>query len=138
MQVCRPLHASAICTLQKAQRHVTMLLVVSLLFTVPRYFEHRPADNEHGFAASSLQASKLYTVVYRMLAFFLVMYLLPIVILTSLNVALLRALCKADHSRLCMLSSNRDRGRRTGWQSSATIKPSQRRQSAVSITSFIH
>ena len=98
--VCRPLHANTVCTTKRAVRDIVIIALFSVLFSIPRFFEYKlDSTNEHGFKASPLTSRRTYTVVYRIVAFFLVQYVVPLMLLVALNVLLLASLRRASVKR---------------------------------------
>lgn len=94
--VCHPLHAQRLASVRRTTVFIVVLIVVSTLFSIPRYFEFELTDftddKPSGFTTTALLADKVYAVVYRITLFFLVMYLIPMAVLTVLNIRLLMAL----------------------------------------------
>ena len=99
--VARPLHAQRLCTLSRIYKEGIVLLLCGVLYSIPRFFEHRldPKNEKHGFGITALLNNKRYTIAYRIILFFLVMYVIPIGILSGLNMVLIRTLRKARESR---------------------------------------
>ena len=98
--VCHPLKAQSSCTVNKARRNILILFVAAALFSLPRYFEHRlDYTSKFKFHSTDLLKFKLYTVIYRVFVYLLVMYLFPMCILVVLNAKLLSALRKAEKQR---------------------------------------
>jgi hypothetical protein len=109
VQVCKPLHAQSLCVISKAYRNVAIMAAAALVFTSPRFFEHKLFDNEHGFlAADWVRGSAIYTIFYRITLFFIFMYLGPIVLLTTFNIGLLVALKKAKAARQQLMANGHD------------------------------
>ncbi len=99
--VCRPLHAQSVCTLNKTYRNMALIAGAALLFSLPRFFEYKIDLNntEFKFTLTDLLHSKVYTIAYRIILFFLFMYHVPVTLLLILNSKLLYALHKADSYR---------------------------------------
>lgn len=99
--VRHPLHAQRLCTYLRAVKHLIILLIISLLFSLPRFFEYRiNLDNKiFGFEATELFRNKAYNIGYRMVIFFLLQYLVPMIVLIILNTKLLRTLRTAEQYR---------------------------------------
>ena len=98
--VCRPLHANTICTTRRAIRDIVLVTLCSIIFSIPRFFEHeRDKSNPHGFKQSGLLKRHTYTVVYRIIAFFMSQYVVPLALMIVLNVLLLKSLWKANRER---------------------------------------
>ena len=106
--VCRPLHASSLCTIGKTYRNMAFIAVLGLLFSLPRFFEYEiDLENRFKFKLTSLLQSRLYTIIYRIVLFFLIMYLLPLALLIILNYKLLRALRRAASYRATLMHTSR-------------------------------
>ena len=98
--VCRPLHANTICTTRRAIRDIIIVTLCAVIFSIPRFFEHkRDSTHAHGFTFSDLLTRRTYTVVYRILGFFLLQYVVPLALMIALNVVLLISLWKANAER---------------------------------------
>ena len=95
-----PLHAHHLCTTSRAMRHVIVLALFALLFSLPRFFEYQIDNkNKFGFSSTALLVSRTYTIVYRIVLFFAFMYLIPMLLLIILNAHLLITLKVADTYR---------------------------------------
>ena len=90
-QVYRPLHAHRLCTSARTYRNIVIVCLAAVTFNVPRFCERLmdPKDPQ----------LRIYLVIYRIVLFFLFMYLLPMAILTFLNIRLLNALKRASMQR---------------------------------------
>lgn len=123
MQVCKPLHAQSLCVISKAYRNVAIMVLLVLVLTGPRFFEHKLTDDAHGFVMSEwVKQSAVYTIAYRIVIFFIIMYLLPIVLLITFNVGLVVALQKAKISRQQLLDNG---GQGHDEESESAISTSQ-------------
>lgn len=101
--VCHPLKAQASCTIAKTRRNILILVVVSAIFCLPRYFEHKlDYSNPFKFSQTQLTENAVYTVVYRVLLYLIVMYMIPTLTLVVLNVSLLKALRVAERQRMAL------------------------------------
>ena len=95
-----PLHAHHLCTMRRAMRHVIILSFVSLLFSLPRFFEYQiDTSSKFGFVPTDLLLNRTYTIAYRIVLFFTFMYLIPMLLLILLNAHLLITLRVADSYR---------------------------------------
>ena len=98
--VSHPFLAQRWCSLTKTYLYIKLLCVISLLFSLPRFFEFKVnSEKTSDFTYTDLVNTKPYTVFYRIIAFFLVMYLVPMTMMLILNCALWRALRKAFRTR---------------------------------------
>lgn len=100
--VCFPLQAQQICTLPRTYKRIIALVIISIFFSLPRFFEYKYADNPHGFALAKLMKNEYYIYIYRIGLFFIFMYFIPMGLLVVLNVLLLRALWVAGYHRANM------------------------------------
>ena len=128
--VCHPLQATRMCTMKRTYYSLVAVVVHSFLFSLPRYFEYQivpgiyPSTNRtgHFFATTPIVNNQIYNVGYRICAFFVVMYLVPMVLLISLNASLLFALRKARRERSSLrLASDHPRSITTRNNSSVTF-----------------
>lgn len=102
--VCHPLHAQRLCTINRAYKHMVGLVVVALLCSLPRFFEYEMESGK--FKATTLLSNKYYTVGYGIIAFFVLAYLLPMLLLVILNSRLLCALYSANSYRTSLQQAN--------------------------------
>ena len=106
----------------KTYRNVIVMTAFVLVFTAPRFFENQLANNDKGgFEMNAFVKDPVYTVLYRIILFFIFMYLMPIVLLSVFNVGLLVALHKATSAREELL------GQQQTSSDSASSKRSPRR-----------
>lgn len=116
--VCHPLHAQRLVTVRRTTCFIVGLVCVAVLFSVPRYFEYQlvamTSPSSTGFASTPLMANRVYAVAYRIVAFFVVMYLTPTVVLTVLNVRLLVALRESQAYQASSVVHFTRSGARTG------------------------
>ncbi|KAK2141097.1 hypothetical protein LSH36_1164g00048 [Paralvinella palmiformis] len=106
--VCRPLQAHRLCTLRRTYAAIGVIVLATFGFSVPRFFEFRLIDlsvSRLGFVHTPLVANRTYTIAYRMISFFVIMYLIPMVALVALNVRLWYGLRRAYHARDSMISN---------------------------------
>ncbi|ELU17914.1 hypothetical protein CAPTEDRAFT_196837 [Capitella teleta] len=93
---------------------VFLVAVLSALFNLPRFFEHReisfPGGTNTTLDPVNLGDSKIYQVLYSNVAYFLVMYIIPLVSLFGMNTKLIRALkdFRRKRSRLIHAVSTQD------------------------------
>ena len=103
--VCRPLHAQRLCTLSNAYKQMTFVLLLAFIVTIPRFFEVKLDDtNNFGFTLTTFSKNKTYTIVYKIVLFFIMMYLIPMVTLIVLNTQLILTLRRATIYRAQMQS----------------------------------
>ncbi len=98
--VYRPLHAQGLCTLSKAYKNMFILFVLSLLFSLPRFFEYKLFDRgPYYFVGTSLSQNMTYMIFYQIILFLLIMYIIPMTLLVVLNTKLLVTLQHAETYR---------------------------------------
>ena len=102
--VCHPLQAQRLCTLSRAYKHMTLVVLVSVLFSFPRFFESYITEDGR-FVNSSMSKNRYYTLIYKIGLFFIFMYIVPMLLLIVLNTKLLRTLRRADSSRAHLQSN---------------------------------
>ena len=91
--VCQPLKAHKLRSLTMAYKQMVMIVILSLLVTTPRFLEIQiDHSSKFGFSLTAFSTNRMYTVIYKIVLFFLVMYLVPMVILIILNTQLIRTL----------------------------------------------
>ena len=98
--VCKPLHAPRICTKKRAWIEVIVVLVVSLLYNIPRFFEYEISDEiARGYARTPMTSNKVYVFLYRIALFLLLMYIIPLLVLLIANTRLILTFKKAEKMR---------------------------------------
>ncbi|ELT91337.1 hypothetical protein CAPTEDRAFT_201913 [Capitella teleta] len=133
-----PLHASRLCHKKKTRLLITLTLVAAFLFSLVRFFEFKiTSENSHGYALTQLTRNKNYVIVYRILLFFIFMYLAPMILLVTLNACLVLALRKAMAHQAGMTNQiRRSRGSKGGSTGGSTPSISSR-QVNRSITTMV-
>ncbi|KAI0236553.1 FMRFamide receptor [Lamellibrachia satsuma] len=101
--VCHPLQAQRVCTMVRAYKHMVIVLICSLVFSIPRFFEYTLSENK--YVPTSLIRNHVYTVVYRITMFSVCMYLVPMATLVILNWRLLSAMRRANQFRSVLYQS---------------------------------
>lgn len=101
LAVCHPLHVHRLITRRSVTIQVVVILMLSLLFSIPRYFElyidHEAREQDRqSVRQTDFSKNKNYTIVYKCVLFLLFMYLIPMVIMIVCNTLLLSALRKTD------------------------------------------
>ena len=122
--VCHPLHAQRICTLVRTYKNMAAVVALALVFSIPRFFEYRFVDNRYGFGPTGLLKQQVYIVFYRIVLFFIFMYLVPMATLVYLNTRLLWELRMSDRFRavLRQATSGGGTGRRKKQPAPASRK----------------
>ena len=116
--VCHPLQAQRVCTLRRTYISIAAIGMVTLLFSVPRFFEYEITDKvSTGFKNTNMILNPIYTITYRIILFFLAMYLVPMMLLVVLNIRLLCTLRRAYRHRHSMISSGSIHSGKDGKQS---------------------
>ena len=91
--VCRPLHAPRLCTRRSTYMRLCILVLAACVFSLPRLFEHTQYgvfDTHHDVTV--LNNYRWYSIGYKIILFFVFMYLVPMTLLIVLNVQLILAL----------------------------------------------
>jgi 7 transmembrane receptor (rhodopsin family) len=104
--VCHPLRARAICTYGRARIYVIVILLYSICYNIPRFFEvalKKHDDWEFDFiyciSASELRDNYTYIKIYiHWMAFFCI-YFIPFLCITLFNVMIYRQVRKANRER---------------------------------------
>ena len=96
-------------SLRVAKRQLICMVLLSVLFKLPAFFERRlifnyPMDGMMAFSDNALVKSRLYLILYKSLLFYIVSYILPIIGLTYMTIALIVSLRKAYKKRQTMTS----------------------------------
>ena len=107
ISVCRPYEASDLCSVQQSTKHVAAVIIFSILYNVPRFFEYQvvkvPAPRGWTSQLSALGANRIYQILYGNVMYSVVMFLVPLVTLIILNYKLIQALGRARSKRAHLL-----------------------------------
>lgn len=104
--VCHPLRARAICTYGRARIYVVVILVFSICYNIPRFFEvalieHQ--DEEFGYVycitASELRGNEIYINIYIHWLYLVFIYFIPFLSITFFNGMIYRQVRKANRER---------------------------------------
>ncbi|ELU02542.1 hypothetical protein CAPTEDRAFT_196721 [Capitella teleta] len=127
-----PLHAQRLCTLRRTYILMLTTGVGTLLFSIPRFFEFKLIQvGEHfGVLPTPLLTHRQYTIGYRIVAYLLLMYLVPMILMVILNYMLLRTLRKARERRRHMSNFPTAQHLLTANQNPMMSPPSTRYQTA--------
>jgi 7 transmembrane receptor (rhodopsin family) len=115
--VCRPLHAAHLCSKRQIRLQIIFLLLFTTIYNVPRFAEYdfvivnetqtdvitNVTITVTSEVNTGLGASMLYNILYENVAYCLVAFLWPLVVLLVLNVNLVRALRLAQNSRQALI-----------------------------------
>ena len=108
--VCLPYEASRLCTVLMAKKQLAFVLLFALLYNIPRSAECRIVYKtwDNGTTAvtaeTKLGSDKLYNVIYHNVMYFIFLLALPVLILTVLNIRLIKGLKALGRKRLQMNS----------------------------------
>ncbi|KAL8613861.1 hypothetical protein ACOMHN_032851 [Nucella lapillus] len=111
--VCRPLHAANTCTKSRAKRTILLIFLWAILYNIPRYF-HYQASSQWNNATQAHQTrvqvtefaqDDVFRHVYIIYFQLLFMFLLPFLIISVLNTALVRAINRSRQQRQQMSTS---------------------------------
>lgn len=104
--VCHPLRARALCTYGRAKVYVIVIIIFSVCYNIPRFFEvtHKEfRDEEFGFVycigATNLRANSTYVKVYIHWLYLVFIYFIPFSSITFFNAMIYRQVRKANRER---------------------------------------
>ncbi|KAK2153574.1 hypothetical protein LSH36_292g02008 [Paralvinella palmiformis] len=94
--ICRPLRAYGFSNVRKLKWSILVVLVVSVLFNLPRFFEFTPKEEALfgtnltyiAIADTTMRTDPVYRYAYNTASFCLIVYAAPIGIITLLNVSI--------------------------------------------------
>ena len=115
--VCLPLESRSICTYTRSKRYVLLVLLISTLYNIPRFFEYEfqvvqvDPDNNPELTVTYLQSTQLrlnplYIQVYVNWLYMIFMHALPFCFLTLANIMIGRTIAQARRQRKQMCSEN--------------------------------
>ena len=122
--VCRPFKARKWCTVRNAKWAVVVVWLLSVVFNAPRFFYyHHVAFNNESNINSSLSASKTfiahmeprsfvwkqYRIVYHTALSLMFLYIIPLPLLTILNLKLAKAIAGARRRQVALLGTRNER-----------------------------
>jgi len=90
--ICRPLHAATVCAVSRVRSAVLSIVVVSILFNVPRYFEVDVDATGSVITKSTVGNSPAFRILYTSISYAMVLFVVPLVLLVYLNVRVVLAL----------------------------------------------
>jgi hypothetical protein len=104
--VCHPLRARALCTYGRARIYVVVIIIFSICYNVPRFFEvalSEYPDDEFGFiyciTASPLRNDLRYINIYIHWLYLIFIYFIPFLSITFFNSMIYRQVRKANRER---------------------------------------
>jgi 7 transmembrane receptor (rhodopsin family) len=104
--VCHPLRARAICTYGRSRIFVVIIIIFSICYNIPRFFEvalSEYPDNELGFVycigASDMRADLRYINIYIHWLYLIFIYFIPFLSITFFNSMIYRQVRKANRER---------------------------------------
>ncbi|XP_055644320.1 FMRFamide receptor [Toxorhynchites rutilus septentrionalis] len=104
--VCHPLRARALCTYGRARIYVIAILILSLLYNLPRFwevtvssFDHPDYKGAYCVSASALRTHDLYIKVYVHWMYTVFIYLLPFSAISFFNAMIYQQVRKANRER---------------------------------------
>ena len=111
--VCKPYSASRLCTVNQARKQLTLVIILCILYNIPRFFEAKlvrrfdPMTNQTHLVPdyTELGANKDYLIIYNNAMYMIFLLILPLIILTILNVRLIKALNALRQKRQQMQSA---------------------------------
>ncbi|CAD5116431.1 DgyrCDS5321 [Dimorphilus gyrociliatus] len=100
--VCKPLKANKLCTVKRARRYAILVILISLIYNVPRWFEFKLSDtNDNNTTVQMLTAlgdNQLYNYIYKVYMYTIIIVIGPFLFLLCLNAALVRTLHRANRN----------------------------------------
>ena len=101
--ICYPLRASRMCSLNRIRFLILLILMMSILFNIPKFFEFRPKEIYQQslnltfveVGATPLRTDPVYRYLYNTALYCLVIYAVPLSTLTVFNVKLVKEIQKA-------------------------------------------
>lgn len=104
--VCHPLRARALCTYGRARIYVIVIIIFSICYNIPRFFEvniNEYPDEEFGYvyciAASDMRADQNYINIYIHWLYLIFIYFIPFLSITFFNSMIYRQVRKANRER---------------------------------------
>lgn len=104
--VCHPLRARALCTYGRARIYVVVIIIFSICYNIPRFFEvdlSEYNDREFGFVycitASDMRADESYINIYIHWLYLIFIYFIPFLSITFFNSMIYRQVRKANRER---------------------------------------
>jgi len=104
--VCHPLRARALCTYGRARIYVIVIIIFSICYNIPRFFEVQLTefpDSEFGFiyciGASDLRANLDYVKIYIHWLYLVFIYFIPFSCITFFNSMIYRQVRRANRER---------------------------------------
>ncbi|XP_076449194.1 FMRFamide receptor-like [Babylonia areolata] len=105
--VCRPLHAANTCTKSRAKRAILLIFLWSIVYNIPRCFyydaqvvwNNQTGEHETQIHLTSLGQNELFQHIYLIYFQLIFMFLVPFLIISVLNTALLLAIKRSLHQR---------------------------------------
>ena len=104
--VCHPLRARALCTHGRARIYFLVILIFSICYNLPRFFEvklNQFDDKEFGYiyciAATALRSNSDYVKIYIHWLYFIFIYIIPFSSITFFNIMIYRQVRKANRER---------------------------------------
>lgn len=89
--ICHPLKAVYICTIGKVRMSVIAIVVASILFNIPRYFEFT-TEYDAPMKKTDIGTDFVYRYMYTCVLYAIALFLLPLLLLLVLNILLVAAL----------------------------------------------
>lgn len=94
LAVCRPLKAIIICTTKNAKRSLVVVVIFSIVYNVCRFLEFSLAPNY--VLIENLRQDLWYMQIYYHWLYFLIIFLIPFVLLASLNGLIVKKICSRN------------------------------------------
>ena len=108
--VVQPMKIQSLSTIEKAQLQMTVIVVISFLLEIPRYFEYEirqfSCDGQRYYLAvkTDLWENDVYFILYRSTFTLIVRRICPLVITSTLSFLMIKHLQKQNHVRKSLLA----------------------------------
>lgn len=129
LAVSRPLGAARLCTMTKVRVQVATVILLGVLFNIPRFFQHRivhvAVPNSTVFVphlnATSIGDHSLFGKVYTNALYTICVLILPLLILSVVNYKLIKAIQHAKRMRESMLATPTKNTKPNGEENNVTL-----------------
>lgn len=107
--ICKPLSAKRICTLNKARLSALIVFFIAISFNLPRFFQYKviPAGGDLQYAdyePTSIGHNTLFGLIYTNITYTLMVFILPLIIISTLSVFMVYTLRRMRQERNHLVS----------------------------------
>ena len=109
--VCYPHKAASVCSIKRVRIQLICVIIAAFLYNIPRFFEyHTVSKCSNGViyalvGYTDIGKDKLFKIIYRVIFFFILEDIGPLIILAVLNLRLVKILKAATRSRFALTAS---------------------------------